>query len=78
MAHAAGRGARPLFHPRTVAAILEDLLAVARALEAEGVSAQGVARAERVFTDGASPLYGHDVIALHAELRRVHHDLLTG
>ena len=71
-------GGTPLFHPRTVAGAIEDLLAVARALESEVVSAQGVARAERAFTDGASPLYGHDVIALHAELRRVHHDLLTG
>lgn len=71
------REARPLFHPRTVAGAIEDLLAVARALESNVVSAAGVARAERMITDGASPLYGHDVIALHAELRRVHHDLLT-
>jgi hypothetical protein len=70
------RGTDPLFQPQTIAGAVEDLRAVARALITEPVSAQGIARAERALTDGASPLYGHDVIALWAEIRRVHHDLL--
>ena len=70
-------GARPVFHPRTIAGAIDDLRTVARALETENVSAQGVARAERVITDDASPLHGHDAIALRAELRRIHHDLLS-
>jgi hypothetical protein len=67
----------PAFHPVAVAEAAEDLLAVARALEVECVSAQGVARAERLITDETSPLYGHDLTAFRAELRRVRHDLLS-
>ena len=44
-------------------------------LRAEGVSARGVARAERLVERAVSPLYGQDVGALREELRRVR-DLL--
>ena len=64
-------------HPQTIAGAVEDLRAVAHTLKTETVSAQGVARAERAITDRASPLHGHDVIALWAEIRRVHHDLVS-
>jgi hypothetical protein len=66
-----------LFHRQTVANATDDLLAVANALEADHVSAQGAARAERLISDGTSPFYGQDVIALRAELHRIHHDLLA-
>jgi hypothetical protein len=72
-----GRGSAAIFHPRTVADAIDDLLEVAHALATEEVSVHGVARAERLITEGASPLYGHDVIALRAELRRIRHDLLA-
>jgi hypothetical protein len=67
-----------LFHPPTIASALDDLLAVADALTASHVPAQGVARAERLMTDGTSPFYDHDAIVLRAELRRIRHDLLAG
>ena len=44
-------------------------------LRTEGVSARGVARAERLVERAVSPLYGQDVGALREELRRVR-DLL--
>jgi hypothetical protein len=67
----------PLFHPQTIADATDDLLEVAHALATEEVSVHGVARAERLVTDGTSPLYGHDMIALRAELRRIRDDLLA-
>ena len=71
------RGSTPLFHPQTIAEAFDELLEVAHALVTEEVSAQGVARAERLITDGASPFYGHDSIVLRAELHRIRHDLLA-
>jgi hypothetical protein len=72
------RGAAPRFDPQVIVRATEDLLAVARVLDTESVSPQGVARAERLITDATSPLHGHDAIALRAELRRIRHDLLAG
>jgi hypothetical protein len=71
------RGSMPLFHPQTIAEAVDELLEVAHALATEEVSAQGIARAERLITDGASPFYGHDSIVLRAELHRIGHDLLA-
>ena len=71
------RGRTPLFHPETIAETIDELLEVEHALSTDEVSAQGIARAERLITDGASPFYGHDSIALRAELHRIRHDLLA-
>ena len=57
---------------RMVAADLRDVIGL---LRAEGVSARGVARAERLVERAVSPLYGQDVGALGEELCRVR-DLL--
>ncbi len=66
---------RPLFEPRIVAMVTDEVRDVIGLLRAGGVSARGVARAERLVTHGVSPLYGHEVSALRDELSRVR-DLL--
>lgn len=71
------RGARPLSDLGIVAKATPDLHELVGLLHGDHVSARGVARAERLITDGASPLYGHNVSALRAELHRVHFDLLS-
>jgi hypothetical protein len=65
------RGARPLYCRQVVRSVSPALREVACLLEGEGVSARAVAGAERLITDGASPLYGLDVDALRDELDRV-------
>ena len=57
---------------RLVAGELRDVIGL---LRTEGVSARGVARAERLIEQALSPLYGQDVGALREELYRVR-DLL--
>jgi hypothetical protein len=69
---AAMRTPPPLFDRRVVAAVADELRGLAALLRGEPTSARGVAHAERLLTDSAvSPLYGHDVGALRAELHRV-------
>ena len=58
----------PLFEPMVVAMVTDELHEVIGLLRAEGVSARGVARTERLATHAVSPLYGHDVSALREEL----------
>lgn len=65
------RATRPLFDRRTVAMATKELLEVSRSLKTCPTHACGVARAERLITDAASPLYGYDVEALRTELRRI-------
>ncbi len=67
----------PLFEPRVVRAVTNELRGVIGLLRSEEISTCGVARAERLVEHGVSPLYGHDVRALREELRRVR-DLLSG
>jgi hypothetical protein len=66
-----GRGARPLYKLRVVAAVDADLAVVIRLLRSEQASVRGVALAERLVTDGVSPLYGNQISALREELSRV-------
>jgi hypothetical protein len=68
-------GARPLFQRSVVQGVVEELLAIARALEAGRACAPAVARAERLITNGTSKLYGSDQHALKAELNRILGDL---
>ena len=63
------------FEPRVVRLVAGELRDVIGLLRADGVSARGVARAERLVEHAVSPLYGQDVGALREELRRVR-DLL--
>jgi hypothetical protein len=63
--------ARPLFHPRVVAAVDPQLAVVARVLRTEGAGVRGIAMVQRLLTDGASPLYGESPGALCEELRRI-------
>ncbi len=55
--------------------VTDELRDVIGLLRADGVSARGVARAERLVTDAVSPLYAHEVSAPREELCRVR-DLL--
>ena len=63
------------FEPRVLMLAAGELRDVIGLLRTEGVSARGVARAERLVERAVSPLYGQDVGALREELRRVR-DLL--
>ena len=63
------------FEPTVVRLVAGELRDVIGLLRAEGASARGVARAERLVERAVSPLYGQDVGALREELRRVR-DLL--
>jgi hypothetical protein len=67
---------RPLFDVGTVSSVTEDLREIVRLLHSGVAHARGVALAERLLTEGVSPLYGYDAIALRDELRRVRY-LLT-
>jgi hypothetical protein len=69
--------APPLFEPRIVRAVANELGDVIESLRSEGTSAGGVARAERLVERAVSPLYGQDAEALREELHRVH-KLLRG
>ena len=62
---------RPLYDPRTIAATAPALRDVADLLRNRPQSARGVAAAQRLVTDGASPLRGCDAQALQTELRRI-------
>ena len=66
-------GARPLFDPRVIANVSADLRSVSSLLRKEHVRAHGVAVAERLITDGGSPLYAHDENRLREELHRISH-----
>ena len=63
------------FEPTVLRMAAGELRDVIGLLRTEGVSARGVARAERLVEHAVSPLYGQDVGALREELRRVR-DLL--
>ena len=67
--------ARPLFQRRIVRGVIEELVAIGRALERDDVAAPAVARAERLITDGTSNLYGSDQRSLKVELQRILNDL---
>src|SRR5262249_9647312 len=66
----------PLFDVGTVATVVDDLQAIIALLRSDHPQARGVALAERLLTEGFSPLYGENAIALRDELRRVRY-LLT-
>jgi hypothetical protein len=69
------RVTRPLFEPRVVAMVVDELREVIGLLRIDRVPARGVAAVERLITHGVSPLYGLEVSALRDELSRVR-DLL--
>jgi hypothetical protein len=71
-----GRGVRPLFEIVVVAFVAEDLRAISQLLGAQHASIRGVALAERLVSDGTSPLYRDQADGLRGELQRIH-DLMT-
>lgn len=71
------RGIRPLFDRGVVARVAPELRRVNALLRADHAPARGVALAKLLLTDGASPLYGHQIEPLRDELHRVRH-LLDG
>jgi hypothetical protein len=73
-----GRIVPSLFEPRVVAQVADELLELGALLRTGQVSARGVASLERLVSYATSPLYGHDVAALRAELCRVQGVLKEG
>jgi hypothetical protein len=63
--------ARPLFDISVITSVAEDLHAISRLLRSEPAPVPGVARLERLLTDGMSPLYGHQASPLREELDRI-------
>ena len=66
------RAARPLYSINVVAHAAEDLRHISRLLRAREASIQGVALAERLLTDGASPLYGDEASVLRERLQLIY------
>jgi hypothetical protein len=62
--------ARLSLNRRLIASLQDELRRVARLLRDDRVTTRGVAFSERLLTRGESPLYGRDIVALRAELRR--------
>ncbi len=58
----------PLYEPRVVGAVDDELREIIALLRADAVSARGVARVERLVKHAVSPLYGLGVSALREEL----------
>ena len=65
------RPAPRLSEPMVVRAVANELGDVIVSLRTEEVSARGVAQAERLVEHAVSPLYGHDVSVLRAELSHI-------
>jgi hypothetical protein len=65
------RAARPMFNLRVVTAVDPELAVVARRLRSETPGVRGIAMAQRLLSDGCSPLYGASTGALREELRRI-------
>jgi hypothetical protein len=61
----------PMVRPRVAAAAAAELSAVAASLRGSSPGLRGVALAERLLTDGGSPLYGRDALSLREQLGRV-------
>jgi hypothetical protein len=61
---------QPVYSVRVVRAASAELAEVARLVRAGG-SVRGLARAERLVTDGCSPLYGDAELVLRQELGRI-------
>ena len=66
------RGARPLYTITVVASVADDLQRISQPLRVGRASVRGVALAERLLTDGGSPLYGNEAAVLRDELQRIH------
>ena len=64
------RGTARLFDVRVIAAVRTELATVAALLRDGPRPVSAVAYAERLVTDGRSPLYGHSIQALRCELHR--------
>lgn len=62
-----------LFDAQTVTAVADDLHALIRLLRADDAPPRGVALAQRLLTDGTSPLYGREVEPLREQLQRIRH-----
>ena len=59
-----------------MACVAEDLRAISRRLGAQHASVRGVALAERLMSDGTSPLYRDQADVLREQLQRIY-DLMT-
>lgn len=64
------RGTARLFDVRITAAVKTELATLAALLRDGSRPVRGIAFAERLLTDGRSPLYGHSIQALRCELHR--------
>jgi hypothetical protein len=65
---------RPIFDPRVIAAVAPELTTIARLLRADP-RLSALAMAQRLVTNGGSPLYRSDLRLLRDELHRLEHHL---
>jgi hypothetical protein len=63
--------ARPMYSARVIAAVAPDLAEIARLLRSDDPGLRGVARTQRLLSDGTSALYGQEIDALHQEVRGI-------
>lgn len=63
--------AHPVFRRRVIAEVEPELAAVAQRLRAEPAGVRGIAMAQRLVSDGCSPLYGASAGELRQELHRI-------
>jgi hypothetical protein len=61
---------RVSLHRPLIIAVQDELRTVSKLLRSRRAGVRGVAFCERLLTDGDSPLYGRDLAALRARLRR--------
>jgi hypothetical protein len=66
---------RPIFDRRVIAAVAPELTTIAALLRDDVANLRGIALAQRLVTDGISPLYRSDVRLLRDELRRLEYHL---
>lgn len=65
------RAAQPLYQRRVIATVTEELDALAQLLRTGRASVRGVALAEQLLANGASPFYGESPERLREQLDRI-------
>jgi len=66
---------RPIFDRRVITAVAPELTTIARLLRDDAAGLRGIAMAQRLVTQGGSPLYRSDTRPLRDELHRLEYHL---
>jgi hypothetical protein len=69
-------GTRPCFSVRVIRTVAPELRELTSLVRADDAAVRGVGLLERLMTCGTSPVYGHEVAPLRAELARARYLLL--